>query len=103
LNCFIKSYIIEILEDLNLESSLRALYQIYHDFGRLKELRNFFLLYWANESWKQNHEDKEWYIEGFKPHMLGEKLIELANEWIKENKVNYFNIDNIRVITKGPR
>lgn len=99
LKCYIKSYILEILEDGKDETSLRELYQIYWEFGEVRELRNFYLLYWANESWKHNHENKDCYIEGYSPDLLREKLHEFAKSWIADNKIQYFNIDKIRVLT----
>lgn len=99
LTCFIKSYILEILEDKKYESPLNKLYQIYMEFARPKDLRNFYLLYWANESWKLNHEDKECYIDSFTPEKLPYFLEMEAKKWLNQNNFVYVNIENIRVIT----
>jgi hypothetical protein len=96
LSCYIKSYILEILEDKNYELPLRELYQIYMDFEGQKDLRIFYLLYWANESWKHNHENKECYIDDFQPEKLGIILENNANNWLILNNKQYLNIEKIR-------
>lgn len=99
LKCFIKSYILEILEDRNYESPLNKLYGIYMEFKQPKELRNFYLLYWANESWKLNHENKECYVDNFKPEKMPNFLEMEAKNWLDKNKIEFVNIEKIRVIT----
>jgi len=99
LNCYIKSYILEILEEKKYESPLNRLNQIYMEFEQPKDLWNFYLLYWTNEAWKLNHEDKECYIDSFTPEKLPYFLEMEAKNWLDQNSFEYVNIEYIRAMT----
>ena len=98
LNCLIQSYALQIIEDLTFEVPLAELYSISMEFELQKELRGFWLLYWANESWRANHENKYCYVDGFRPDKLANMLTVEAENWLNASGREYFRIDDIRAI-----
>lgn len=82
---FIKSYVLDIIDEVNKLKPITKLYQYYLDTNDETE-RVFFLLYWSHRSYELNAENKDCYYPNYKPETANELFVLEAKKYLKSIK-----------------
>ncbi len=90
LRCYIQSLVIELTESDAIDQALTSLSIITQENSYPEYIRNFWLLYWAKISWKQDAENKKFYFEGFITKKGDQIIKNEAIKWLKTYSKKYF-------------